>query len=289
MRLSNLKYFILATLITAAFNSLAQLVANDKENSDSSSTNTSNSLLLLNTNELTSSAGKLCVIDSLGLFYLDQGTLLSLDSISCPNYTIFRLKQNLVYDEIITSGGYLIAKSGPLVVLIDEERSRIIEEFDTDQFFIYPGAAKYLNIVILELDGTWGWYTSSLDTDSLQCVTRMDSPITKIIDRGSYALAVSDTCIYSLTADGLYPLVSNERIIIDAALTSIGLFFITDSGLFMLPIDGTTAIGIMKESFYSLYSDGDVLYIVMENGDVVRLDVTPNAVNGKEEGPVRGG
>lgn len=226
---------------------------------------------MLNTGELSTDSGRLLTIDGMGLFYFDQGTLVSLDSISCPEISMCRLKYDFECEDILMCNDKLIVKSGPFIIQLDGNDTHIICKFDTSDFFLYEGNNDYFNIVLEESDGKWIWYTFTTSNQKLDCMTHMDEPITKIIDSGTHAYIVGINTIYLVGENGIEPCVECDRVIVDAVSTSMGLFVITDDALFLIngEDDATT---IIEDEMFSLYNDGDVLYMVMASGDVYRLN-----------------
>ena len=228
---------------------------------------------LCNTSEFSTQEGRLLTLDGLGLFYFDQGTLVSLDSISCPDVRMCRLKANIQYDDLVMCDGYFIVKSGPFIIMLDGDNTRILSKFDTPLFFLYPGGDDYINVVIPEEDGDWAWYTFKIYSQKLECVMRMTTPITKVIDNLTHAFVVSEEMVYLVSEQGLEPLVTCNRDIIDAASTTLGLFVVSDDALFLTNGEEGDSEAIIEDALYGIYSDGDVIYVVMQNGDILRLSL----------------
>ncbi len=261
------KYILLLSLLLLSLPVMAQDEIADTV------TNSVKMERLCNTSELSTQDGRLLTLQGLGLFYFDQGTLVSLDSTSCPDIKMCRLKANIQYDDLVMCDGYFIVKSGPFIIMLDGENTRILSKFDTPLFFLYPGGDDYINVVIPEESGEWAWYTFKIYSQKLECVTRMTTPITKVIDNLSHAYVVSEETIYLISELGMEPLITCNRDIIDAASTNLGLFVMCEDALFLANGEEGDIEAIIEEELYGLYNDGDVIYIVMQNGDIFRLGI----------------
>ncbi len=261
---------VLLIVACVLFQSKAQAIID----APTDSTTSDNIQFLLNTIDLSTGDGKLLTIDGMGLFYFDQGTLLSLDSISSPRLEMCRLKCKFECEDILMCDGKFLVKSGSYVMQLDGDYNQMLFNFDTELFFMYKGVGKYFNVVIPEGNGEWGWYTCNVNDRVVECVTRMSAPITKVLDYGTHAFCVCGDTVYFLDAKGLEPFVQCERDIVDAAITSYGLFVMTDNALYLIEKSSVSIEPFIEGEMYSLYSDGDIVYLVFRNGDVYRLQMS---------------
>lgn len=261
---------IILLLVTFSF---LCLNAQDVEDMQCESKSDSDFQFMFNTADLSTGDGKLLTIDGMGLFYFDQGTLLSLDSICSPRLEMCRFKCKFECEDILMCDGKFVVKSGTYVLQLDGETYKTLFNFDTGLFFMYKGVGSYFNVIIPENNGEWGWYTCEVNTKKIECVTRMPAPITKIVDDGTHAFCVCGNTIYLLDTKGFDPFIQCERDIVDAVSTSLGVFVITDEALYLIDGSSNDATPLLEGEMYSLYNDGDIVYIVFRNGDVFRMQL----------------
>lgn len=261
---------LILLFVTCGFLCLNAQGVEDMRNESKSDTNFQ---FMFNTIDLSTGDGKLLTIDGMGLFYFDQGALLSLDSICSPRLVMSRLKCKFECEDILMCDGKFVVKSGTYVLQLDGEYHKTLFNFDTGLFFLYKGAGSYFNVVIPESNGEWGWYSCDVNTKKVECVARMSAPIEKVIDNGTYALCVCGDTIYYVDSKGIDTFIQCERDIVDAVSTSVGVLFITDEALYLIDGSSEDASPLLEGEMYSLYNDGDVVYIVFRNGDVFRMQL----------------
>lgn len=228
--------------------------------------------LMYNCMDLPSGDGFILTIPGMGLIYCDEGVLVPLDTIKCPEIDNIYLKPNIIYDDIIASGKYLFVKSGNSVVKLDEDRTSSIVQFDTDFFQLYRGNDTCLNVVIPEDNGYWVWYQINLANNELESKFSTSEPIIKVIDLDDKVILVTEDVIYLYDEEQLIEYVESPEIIVDAIYTSEGLFFCTDNSLYLVDNTGVL-LSLAQLPMYSLYYDYGVVYIVLQNGDIFRMAV----------------
>ena len=228
--------------------------------------------LLTNSMDLPSGGGYLLTIPGMGLIYCDEGVLFPLDTIKCPDIENVYLKQNVYYDDIISSDGRLFVKSGNSVLLLDQENTHAVVQFDTDFFQLYSGCNNHLNVAVLEDNGYWVWYEISILNYELSSKLAFSKPIIKIIDVGSSVICVTEDIIYIYDGEQLIEYVESSDIIIDAIFTSEGLFFCTDNALYLVDNNGEMS-SLAELPMFSLYHDEGTVYIVLQNGDIYRMSL----------------
>ncbi|MBO7069533.1 MAG: hypothetical protein J6W52_12820 [Bacteroidaceae bacterium] len=216
--------------------------------------------------------GNFIALPESGLFIEDGNTFYALDSIRCPDIVKFRMKAKLEFEYSVISEGDLLVKSHELVVRIHQDETTIVAELDTETFFLHAGTGSKYHLEVLEEDNTWGWYTCDWETGEMTCVIRTPYPISHILDNGNLVLCAIGNQLYTVDEETLQSIAELPDEILDCISTSRGLFMCTTQMLYFY--DGNAAPApILQGDFHSLYCDGEVFYIVLQDGRILKTNL----------------
>lgn len=229
--------------------------------------------LLTKVDNLPSTDGQLLVLPDLGLFYLDNGQLYSLDSKKSPTLEQFRFKDNFSFDQLIVNDSTFLVKSQQYVLQIDADKTKMVTELDTDVFDIYSGHDGKYNMVVQEDSALWAWYSCDLKTQKTECVVRMAEPISLIYDASAAKFCVVGNRIYMPIDESIALLTDAEEPVLDLVITKVGVLFCTEHTLYCINADDMQADIYATGRFHSLYYDNGTLYLVLQNGDIMKTDL----------------
>lgn len=228
--------------------------------------------VLTNIQNLPSQDGHLLTIPKMGLFYADNGMLHALDSVKSHGLKKLRFKDNFPFDQLIVNDSTFLVKSQQFVLKVDDDKTSLVTEFDTDNFDIYSGYDEKYNIVIQEDSATWAWYKCDISNAQMNCVVRTQEPITLVLDMQSAAYCIVNNRIYIVYGDDIQLLTEAEKPIMDMAFTSSGLLICTEQSLFIVD-EFMQATVLAKGMFHSLYYDEGILYVLLQNGDIIKTEM----------------
>jgi len=216
--------------------------------------------------------GDFIALPESGLFIEDGNTFYALDSIRCPDVVKFRMKAKLEFEYSVISEGDFLVKSHELVVRIHQDETTIVADLDTETFFLHPGTGSKYHLEVLEADDTWGWYTCDWKTGEMNCVIRTPYPISHILDYGELVLCAIDNQLFTLDGETLQSIAELPDEILDCVSTIRGVVMCTPQTLYFF--DGNAApVPVLQGDFHSLYFDGEVLYIVLQDGRILKTNL----------------
>lgn len=233
---------------------------------------TGNWSLLTSTDKFPSNDGHLLTIPDLGLFYTDCGILFSLDSVKSQNISQVRFIDDFPFDKLIVNDGTFLVKSQQFVLQIDADKTKMVTELDTEAFDIYSGHDGKYNLVVQEDSALWTWYSCDLNTLEMECIVRIEEPISLIYDAQAAKFCVVGNRIYMTTDESMELLTEAEEPILDFVMTKAGILFCTEHTLYSINADMQTDIFAI-DRFHSLYYDNGTLYIVLQNGDIMKSEI----------------
>lgn len=223
--------------------------------------------------DLPSSEGQFLIIPDKGLFFVVGNEFYSLDEERCPDIAKFLIKDSFNFEYTILSGNDFLVKNANFLMRIHEGTTTIEKDFDTETFFVYPGAYSQYHIVLLEKDGVWGWYSCDGLEQTCRCMLRTKELITGIYDAGEVAICTIENKIYFRNGKKLLLVYELPDLITCGTLTDLGLFMTTTDALYLF--DGTNPpIKVLDSSYNSVYYDGGVLYIILNDGTVLKTKLT---------------
>lgn len=228
--------------------------------------------LLTNTNNLPSSTGHLLTIPEMGLYYADNGNLFALDTAKCQGKAQIRFLDNFQFDQLVVNDGTFLVKSQQFVLQIDSDNTKILAELDTDLFYLFSGYDGKYNLVVQEDSITWAWYRCDSKSPTTECIVRAHEPILKILDREGTDLCIIGESLYMVTENNLMLLSKAEEPLRDMVFTNMGCLLCTDRYLYLVNPDLQANI-IATGSFHSLYYDNGTLYVVLQNGDIMKTEM----------------
>lgn len=227
--------------------------------------------LLVQTDSMPVNQGQLIVLPNQGIFIVDGNTFYSLDKKKCPDIEKFRVLENIPFEQVIVSDDELVVKSQQFLMLLGENETEILSEFDTEDFAIFSGNDSVINIVTIEDSDSCVWYKFDRRTGKTECIMRQAEPIKKIVAGNHIDFCLIGNNIYYVIDNNCGELVVSEKPVIDMILLPNGLMFCTDDMLSLISDDGV--IPIAEGEFHGLLNDGCVVYIVMKNGNIWKLTV----------------
>lgn len=213
--------------------------------------------------------GQLITLPNQGLFIADGNTFCSLDKEKSPHIEKFRVLENIPFEQVIVNDNELVVKSQQFLMLLGEEKTEILAEFDTEDYAIFSGNDSIINIVTIEDNDSIVWYKFDRRTGETECIMRQIEPIKKIVSGNHIDFCLIGNNIYYVIDNNCGELVVSEKPVIDMILLPNGLLFCTDDMLSLISDDGV--IPIAEGEFHGLLHDGDIVYVVMKNGNIWRL------------------
>lgn len=227
--------------------------------------------LLVQADSMPVNQGQLIVLPNQGLFIADGNTFYSLDKEVCPDIEKFRVLENIPFEQVIVNDDELVVKSQQFLILLGEGKTEILSEFDTEDFAIFSGNDSIINIVNIEDSDSCVWYKFNRQTGGTECIMRQAEPIKKIVAGNHIDFCLIGNNIYYVYDNNCGELVVSEKPVIDMILLPNGLMFCTDDMLSIISDEGV--VPIAEGDFHGLHHDGDVVYIVMKNGNIWKLTV----------------
>lgn len=225
--------------------------------------------LLMQADNMPVHQGQLIALPNQGLFIADGNTFYSLDKEKCPDVEKFRVLENIPFEQVIVNDNELMVKSQQFMMLLGEEKTEILAEFDTEDYAIFSGNDSIINVVTIEDNDSCVWYKFDRRTGETECIMREIEPIKKIVSGNHIDFCLIGNNIYYVIDNNCGELVVSEKPVVDMILLPNGLMFCTDDMLSMISDDGVFPIA--EGDFHGLYHDGDVVYVVMKNGNIWRL------------------
>lgn len=216
------------------------------------------------------SNGQLITLPHQGLFIADGNTFYSLDKERCTDIKKFRLLENFPFEQVIVNDNVFIVKCQQFLMLLGEKETEILAELDTEDFAIFSGNDSIINIVTAEETDSYVWYKFDRRTGDTECVMRQPEPIRKIVAGNNIDFCLIGNNIYYVNGKECSELVVSKQPIVDTILLPEGLVFCTDTMLSLIRDDGV--IPIAEGEFHGLLSDEDVVYVVVRNGNIWRLE-----------------
>lgn len=229
-------------------------------------------VLLTNTNNLPSSNGHLLTIPEMGLYYADNGNLFALDTVKCQGKAQIRFLENFQFDQLIVNDGTFLVKSHQFVLQIGSDNPKILAELDTGNFYLFSGYGGKYNLVVQEDSTMWAWYRCDSKSPTTECVVRAHEPILKILDREGTNLCIIGESLYMVTENNLMLLSKAEEPLRDMVLTDMGCLLCTDRNLYLVNSEMQASV-IATGKFHSLYYDNGTLYVVLQNGDIMKTEI----------------
>ena len=153
--------------------------------------------------------------------------------------------------------------------MLGEEKTEILAEFDTENYAIFSGNDSIINIVTIEDNDSNVWYKFDRRTGEAECIMRQIEPIRKIVAGNHIDFCLIGNNIYYVIDNNCGELVVSEKPVVDMILLPNGLLFCTDDMPSMISDEGVFPIA--EGDFHGLHHDGEVVYIVMKNGNVWKL------------------
>ena len=217
---------------------------------------------------LPSTNGLMLTLPQQGLFLADNNTLYSLDEEQC-SLEKMRILLNVPIEQLFVNNGHFIVKSGAFVIEMGNDKSKTLLEFEDDDFLIFNGNDGHFYVMLPENEDEWGVYCYNLESSQLTCLVRLEEPVYELFDVDTVCILLTTNRIYSIVKDNLYLLAEVEDEIIDATVTPAGIVFCTTDNLYIWNVkDDVQLVGQLQ--IHSLYSDGDILYLLMQNGDILK-------------------
>ena len=214
--------------------------------------------------------GQLIAIPQQGLFIADGNTFYSLDKKECPEVEKFRLLENIPIEQVIVNDNEFIIKSQQFLMLLGEKDTEILAEFDTEDFAIFSGRDSIINIVVYENADSCMWYKFDRRTGETECILQQSKPISKIVAGNQIDFCIIGNNVYYVKGDMCDELIVSEYPIRDMVLLPNGLMFCTDNMLSLITDDCVTPM--LEGDFQGLYYDGKVVYVVIKNGNIWRIE-----------------
>ena len=226
--------------------------------------------LLIQADNMPVSNGQLIVLPNQGLFIVDGNTFYSLDKEKCPDVEKLRVLESIPFEQVIVNDNEFVVKSQQFLMLLGENETEILAEFDTEDYVIYSGKDSIINIVTMEDNDSCVWYKFDRHTGETECIMRQIEPIKKIVAGNHIDFCLIGNNIYYVSDNNCGELVVSEKPVVDMILLSKGLMFCTDDMLSLISDDGV--IPIAEGDFHGLHHDGDTVYIVLKNGNIWRFE-----------------
>lgn len=229
-----------------------------------------NTTLLVQADSMPVNRGQLIALPQQGLFIVDGSTFYSLDKERCPDINKFRLLENFPFDQVIVNDNEFIVKSLQFLMQLGEEETEILAEFDTEYFTIFPGNDSIVNVVVYEETDSCAWYKLDRRTGDTECILRVAEPIRKIVAGNQIDFCIMGNNIYYVKGDVCDEVVVSEEPILDVVLLPTGLMFCTDDLLSLY--NNECVIPILEGEFHGLHCDGNIVYVILKNGNIWRLE-----------------
>ena len=215
-------------------------------------------------------SGQLIALPQQGLFIVDDNTFYSLDEERCPDISRFRLLESFPFDQVIVNDCEFFVKTQQFLMYLGEEQTEILAEFDTEYFTIFPGNDSIINVVVQEETDSNAWYKFDRRTGDTECILREVEPIRKIVAGNQIDFCIIGNNIYYVKDEECDEVVVSEEPIIDMVLLPMGLMFCTDNLLSLYNND--CVVPIVEGDFHGLHFDGDIVYVVLKNGNIWQLN-----------------
>lgn len=216
------------------------------------------------------SNGQLITLPHQGLFIVDGNTFYSLDKERCTGIKKFRLLEIFPFEQVIVSGNEFVVKSQQFLMLLGEKKTEILAEFDTEDFAVFSGNDSIINVVTTEDNDSCVWYKFERRIGETECVMHQSEPIRKIVAGNNIDFCLIGNNVYYVNGKECNELVVSKQPIVDMVLLPEGLMFCTDNMLSLICDDGV--IPIAEGEFHGLFGDEDVVYVVVKNGNIWRIE-----------------
>ena len=174
--------------------------------------------LIVQAEDMPVSIGQLIALPYQGLFIADGNTFYSLDKEKCPEVEKFRVLENIPFEQVIVNNNELVVKSQQFLMLLGEEKTEILAEFDTEDYAIYSGNDSIINIVTIEDNDSCVWYKYDRRTGETECIMRQIEPIKKIVSGNHIDFYLIGNNIYYINDNDCGELVVSEKPVIDLIL-----------------------------------------------------------------------
>ena len=227
-------------------------------------------VLIVHADSMPVSSGQLIVLPNQGLFIVEGNTFYSLDTKRCPDIEKIRLLEKIPFEHIIVNDNEFVGKYRQFLMQMGEEKTELLAEFDTENFSIFSGRDSIVNIVTVEDNDSSVWYKLDRRTGETECIIRNKEPIRKIVAGNHLDFCIIGNNIYYVNEEQCGELVVSEQPILDMVLLPFGLMFCTDDKLSLIEDDCVVPMG--DGDFQGLLSDGNVVYVVMKDGNIWRLE-----------------
>lgn len=228
-----------------------------------------NTTLLIQADSMPVNIGQLIALPNQGLFVVDGSTFYSLDKERCPEISKFRLLENFPFEHVIVNDNEFIVKCQQFLMLIGEEDTEILAEFDTENFSVFPGNDSIVNIVVWNETDSCVWYKFDRKTGETECILRQAELIKKIVAGKNIDFCIMGNNIYYVKDNVCDEVIVSEEPVIDMVLIPQGLMFCTDSMLYLFDDESLTSL--LEGDFHGLHYDGRVVYIVLKNGNIWQM------------------
>lgn len=229
-----------------------------------------NTTLLVQADDMPIHHGQLIALPYQGLFIADGNTFYSLDKEECPEVEKFRLLEKIPIEQVIVNDNEFIAKSQQFLMLLGEKDTEILAEFDTEDFAIFSGRDSVVNIVTYENADSCIWYKFDRRTGETECILQESKPIRKIVAGNQVDFCIIGNNVYYVKDDVCGELIVSEKPVKDIVLMPNGLMFCTDDMLSLISDDCVTPM--LEGDFHGLLYDGKVVYVVLKNGNIWRME-----------------
>lgn len=229
-----------------------------------------NTTLLVQANDMPAHYGQLIALPYQGLFIADGNTFYSLDKKECPEVEKFRLLENIPIEQVIVNDNEFIVKSQQFLMLLGESDTEILAEFDTEDFTIFSGRDSVVNIVSYENADSCRWYKFNRLTGEIECIMQETKPIRKIVPGNQIDFCIIGNNVYFVKDNICDELIVSEKPIKDIVLLPTGLMFCTDDMLSIISDDCVTPM--LEGDFHGLHYDGKVVYVILKNGNIWRIE-----------------
>lgn len=230
-----------------------------------------NAALLVQADNMPTNYGQLITLPNQGLFIADDNTFYSLDKERCPEINKFRILEDIPFNQVIVNDNDFIVKSQQFLILLGEEQTEILAEFDTEDYALFSGNDSIINIVVQEDVDTCTWYKFDRKTGEIDCFMRQGEPIKKIVSGNHIDFCIIGNNIYYVSDNICGELVISKEPIIDVILLPNGIMFCTDKMLSFY--DDNSVISVAEGDFHGLHHDGSIVYVVLKNGNIWRMEI----------------
>lgn len=170
-------------------------------------------------------------------------------------------------DDIIWNETDFIIKSGNKVYSFSDVSSPRLQ-FETDDFQIFP-CDKGAIYVVRQLKDSSALYMANLKLKKARRLLNLHGMVLDVSKRGDALWVTTDECVYRFKDDKCQIVFWFEKAVHSVTMTDAGLLFATADEINIL-IDENQFASIFKGSNHGIIYDGEWLYIITDQYDLVR-------------------